>query len=486
MADPQQTTPPASPPTKTVRVPGLGLVQFPVDMSDADMQKAIDSQLSGSSSDTNQPQSVWSELSSGLSSVGNYAKNLWDQVNPIAGAKGVIDAMQAHPVATAVGGPVGAVVAQSLPAQGQLFDRAKQAFKAGHYEDGVRLALDYIVPMFGPSIAKAQDQAASGDIAGSAGTATGVGLNIAAPFVAKGTSAIAPAADAAANTKTAEAMIPSRGPSRIEALNIARNVAPELNDQGVTAFTQQGLSAGVDAKLADAGRGINQAEATVPKTTVFGQNDIVSRLQALKKQLTVSGSSGTVAPTGNKMAVDALDQAITEVQQTGTINIDNITKFRRAWQQTAADMRAYVKNPTKDITSQGASVAAGAWADAADALNDVVETKAPQLGPAYQQWGTFRQAQKVLQAADDAEVLRRTGGTGSGGILGRFFDAAIQSRMPTLAQARLYRGIASAIKNGNANAASAGIVTLGRLGGLNDDQVKQAAQAASAAAGGGQ
>jgi hypothetical protein len=401
---------------------------------------------------------------------GGFLSELWNQINPM----NMVHAAQ-HPIDTAHA---------VLQGQGELATRASQAFKQGDYGEAARLGVDYLLPIIGPQIARAQEMAQKGNYAGAAGASTGIGLGLSVP--SRGASAVDPAGVAeAASEKTAQAMIPSRGANRMEALDVARRVAPELQEQGLTAFTQQGMSRNIDQAVADAGRGINQAQATVPKTVSFSVGDAVKKIAAKRDALISTGTGGQSVPTGYKMAVDAYNKAISELQDLGsTTNIDGMSNMRQGWQTAAADMRAYVKNPTKDITAQGASKAAAAWADSADAINDVVGAKAPQLNEANQQWSTVRNAQKVIHAAEDAEVLRKTGTTGGGTLTARMFDAVMASRLPTLTQAKVYAALSRALDNGDANAAAALTLSLGNAAGVDQSLTKQTADALRKVAGG--
>jgi hypothetical protein len=134
-----------------------------------------------------------------LDSVGDYAKGVWSQINPVSAVKGVAQAVS-HPIDTAT---------QMLQNQGALADKAKAAFQGGDYVTGLRHSLDYLLPVIGPSIDAMGDKAQAGKAAEALGEATG----FAVPAALGARSALVPAAPsdvgkAAAATKTATAAMP--------------------------------------------------------------------------------------------------------------------------------------------------------------------------------------------------------------------------------------------------------------------------------------
>ena len=98
-----------------------------------------------------------------LDSVGDYAKGVWSQINPVSAVKGVAQAVS-HPIDTAT---------QMLQNQGALADKAKTAFQSGDYVTGLRHSLDYLLPVIGPSIDAMGDKAQAGKPAEALGEATG-------------------------------------------------------------------------------------------------------------------------------------------------------------------------------------------------------------------------------------------------------------------------------------------------------------------------
>lgn len=101
--------------------------------------------------------------------AGAFLGDAWDKFNPIEGIKGLAH-MAAHPIDTISG--IG-------KAQGQLALDAKAAFDAGDYLTASRKAMEYLIPVLGPEMSGAGDEAGSGKPGGVArglGQATGIAL----------------------------------------------------------------------------------------------------------------------------------------------------------------------------------------------------------------------------------------------------------------------------------------------------------------------
>src|ERR1700691_4521380 len=75
-----------------------------------------------------------------LDSATDFAKGVWQQVNPVSGIKGAAQ-LTAHPIQSYV---------QDASNRQELLDKAEAAFKKGNYGEGVMHALYGIVPFIGP------------------------------------------------------------------------------------------------------------------------------------------------------------------------------------------------------------------------------------------------------------------------------------------------------------------------------------------------
>ena len=115
-----------------------------------------------------------------------------------------------HPIKTAL---------DSLNAQGELAQKAKDAYSRGDYKSAIIHGLNYLVPFIGQQTDKAGEQLSQGDIAGGVGRTLGV----AAPLVAGSPEARATAGEAASTA--AEAV----KPVVTKAARVASNIVdPEI------------------------------------------------------------------------------------------------------------------------------------------------------------------------------------------------------------------------------------------------------------------
>src|ERR1700720_2524015 len=99
-----------------------------------------------------------------------------------------------HPINTLMGMAKG---------QGELAQKAKDAYDKGDYKGAIMHGLNYLVPLLGQQTDKAGEQLSQGDIAGGVGRTLGVGTGVVAGDVAgnpAARSAISDAASSAAST----------------------------------------------------------------------------------------------------------------------------------------------------------------------------------------------------------------------------------------------------------------------------------------------
>jgi hypothetical protein len=125
-----------------------------------------------------------------LDSATDFAKGVWQQVNPVSGIKGAAQ-LAAHPIQT--------YTADASNRQ-DLLNKAEKEFKDGNYSAGMAHALYGIIPFLGPQMDQAGENIASGKVATGLGQSTGIGLNLSAPAIVKG------AGDAAAALAPSDAM----------------------------------------------------------------------------------------------------------------------------------------------------------------------------------------------------------------------------------------------------------------------------------------
>lgn len=152
-----------------------------------------------------------------------------------------------------------------LNAQGSLAQRAKREFQGGDYVHAARHGLEYMIPFFGPALAKAGDQLEGGDIAGGIGTTAGVGTSLLGPeAIAKGSMAakdvVAPALQRSAESGYSKFLNPTTKQNKFA----TRQIVPELLDRRVTATSPGSLASRAAANAEPIGADIGNAIDALP------------------------------------------------------------------------------------------------------------------------------------------------------------------------------------------------------------------------------
>lgn len=107
--------------------------------------------------------------------VGTFARHYGAQVNPLP-----LGQVLPFPQALGGGGMLAPIKAGAnlLKAQGQLFDRAKQAYEQGDYVSAAAHALHWLLPVIGPVLDQAGTELRQGKVAASAGDTLGVATSL--------------------------------------------------------------------------------------------------------------------------------------------------------------------------------------------------------------------------------------------------------------------------------------------------------------------
>ncbi len=341
-----------------------------------------------------EPQRSW------MDSVADYAKGVWGQVNPIAGAQAMGQAVM-HPLATAQG--VG-------KAQGDLLIDAEKAFKSGDYAKGAARVVDWLLPVIGPQIAKAQDANTSGEWAKGAGIATGIGLQLAAPKAIN--EALAPEAPMGAtlapqsDADLAKLITPQTGAKRAKFAVLAQKVAPELNARGMGAKTFDLVDQNIGQGLADAKAALQEAETKIPATRMGPTKPLLTKLQAARDALNTGGIKGADnLPSGNEAQAAVLDRAIADVKGMGSVaNFDAWRTMRQSLDSMADASGAYSRTPVDAATKLGGQAAS----KAAGIMRDTMSTLFPEMSKANGDYSTMITAKKVMDAAKLSQFLQAT------------------------------------------------------------------------------
>ncbi len=334
-----------------------------------------------------------------LDHVGDYFSNALQQVNPLAGGQAVVSAVT-HPRDT---------VKSLGAAQGQLATDAEAAFKKGDYAKGVARVIDYLLPILGPQIAKSQDQAAQGDWASSAGTATGLGLQLAAPQAVK--NALTPEAPYGAtltpptDDQLAATIAPKGGAKVAKMSALAQKVAPALNERGMGASTLDQVDQNVSQGLQDARDALDQAEASIKPTRMAPTTPIVQKLQAARDALNATGiKGGANLPSGHETQAAVLDRAIQDVKNMGSVaNFDAWRTMRQSLDSTADAAGAYDPRipvaPDVKVTGQASAKAAGI-------IRDGMSQFFPEMASANKDFTVMKNARDVIDAAKLQDFIR--------------------------------------------------------------------------------
>lgn len=325
-------------------------------------------------------------------------------LNVPGAVQGVAEAVR-HPIDTAKG--IGA-------AQGELAAKAEESFKAGDYITGSRHLINYLLPLIGPGLDAAGDKGAEGKYGEMVGGALGLGTSIVGPQIVKagagavqtGAQRLGKAADAGATARVVDVMVPKLGPNKRKFGTMAVDVAPTVARE-TTAVTRGGLLEQAATKLDDANAALEAAYDAVPTRRTYATQPIKDAIDVAIKNLSVSGTGGTVEPATRAARLAALKQARTEVDALGGVtNLPNLRKLRQSWDEGAKA----VFTPDAAADAFKLKAEGHGWADARTAVSDYMGSKHPELKPLNADVSLWIKASDVMQAAEDIERVRPTVG----------------------------------------------------------------------------
>ncbi len=166
-------------------------------------------------------------------------KEFASELNPVKALTGLRDAA-AHPIDT---------LTADANARQQILDKGKAQLKAGDYAGGAANTLYGLIPFVGEGLANRGQQFVQGDTAKAIGGSLGMGVNLAAPALAKNV-AIPLAGKASEFIKGQAADLYQ---SALKPANTAKAIRSGVNDTAVQTGLDQGITVSKDglAKLAD-------------------------------------------------------------------------------------------------------------------------------------------------------------------------------------------------------------------------------------------
>lgn len=300
------------------------------------------------------------------------------------------------------------------------------------------------VPILGPAVAHGIDQMRGGDVAGGAGTLTG----IAAPFAGgplvrgagaavKGTAVgerLANTLDASANAKLVDQMVPKVGPNKVRLGNKAADIAPKLlRDPELSAYSRSGLADKIGGRLDDAIAGLDAAADSRLVSSQVKTESLLKAIDASISDLTahpveasaVQGQAPlgkAVEPAPNASQISTLRKMREEVAALGpTAPYESVRRIRQAWDQVAKVKYSPAMSAdflAKQGEATGASKGTGAMRESLAAAD-------PATGKANETYALYKAANDVIQAAEEANRVRPNRGRG---IMARTAGAVIGGR----------------------------------------------------------
>jgi len=448
----------------------------------------------------------------GTGPVGRFIENA---VSPLAQAPGMMLTAAQSLIPFTKGGAaarqeLGKALLDPSEAQGHL---AAQAFREGRPVASLG-HVAAMVPGVGPAVASGIEQMQAGDVAGGAGTLTG----IAAPFVAgplarggaaalKGTAVgegIASTLERSAVSRLTDQLVPKVGPNKTRLGNRAAEIAPQLlRDPELGAYSRTGLADKIAARVDQAKDGLDLAtdarlvsqqvkiEPLVHQLDAEIQQLVAHPVEASSvtpsRQITASGSGGVfeaktqaepfgraVEPAPNTTQIETLRRIKSELEALGPVApYESVRRIRQAWDQVAKVKYSPAVSPDYLAKSGEATGASRGTA----AMREALAQTDPASANAYATYHLYKTADDVAQAAEEAQRVRPNRGRGmmartagaligarEGGIVGAGVGAIAAGMAdraaemaPTfqIAIARRMAAVADALRAGDATEAQA-------------------------------
>ncbi len=189
----------------------------------------------------------------------------WDQVNPMGTIKSAMDSFQS---------PADLFKSPVYEAGKNLVMSGAEDLGAGNTSRGIRKMISGVIPVIGPSLNKAGEQAEKGDYSGAIGTTLGIATNMGAGEMAKwANSAVGPGIRSGLQS----------GANRIYRIG-APGMTPELAEFGTTQgipYTQAG-SEKLGGIREAAGQGIGGPVRAAPQTRTQSPGPVATGLEDLK------------------------------------------------------------------------------------------------------------------------------------------------------------------------------------------------------------
>lgn len=474
-----------------------------------------------------EPQAGPGESSGWWNVASNFVKNFSEQLNPLPMLE----------ILLMPGSPwkIGAMGQAMTEAHLQQLTKARDNYRKGNISEAVGHLMAGVIPLVGPPSGAIGEQIAQGDVSGGAGAMAGLITSIVAPGIATRINItpklvnLAKSAEKAAVHGMASTMVPKTGPNKLQIGNMANEVAPDLLRDSTmgNVWSREALRRKVETRFQQAEQTLDAAHEARLKNRPINGPAVIQALEDTKARLIaqpMQGSSLTKAPDGpttkrgpisveggvtgamrtgtpsstsvtfgNSMPmrsapkpigeavvpgptaarVAMIDSAIADIKALGdVVDFDALRKIRMAYDGPAK--ARYNPSITADFLKRTGE-SSGA-ADVTSVIRDVLSRQDKSVAAANSEYSLMRSAMTVLEAADEAALVRPSsrrvvgtaaaggfaglhfggpGGAVAGTVLGPVLDAALTSGVTTqVGVSRMLLKFADAVKNRQANVAA--------------------------------
>lgn len=434
----------------------------------------------------------------------SFIGGAWKNMNPLPILKSIYESATKPPsgVADAVLGPVGSTIVdlakKHIPAilekQKEQYDKAKEAWDKGDHVEAAGHILAAALPVMGPAAAEAGETiggappvfdkygkeitpAKEPNLAGGIGEATG----LLAPFALK--PAIGAARTVAQSSGVPELLTESANKTMGQVLNAttkgnkirSAEVAPELVDRGVTAFSLKGLKNKAVGQINQLGQAIGDAWDNLPAGTKVEATPVFDQIQkSIDDTHTILDSSGKSIPKGPEAAraiknSTALQETLLDVAEqnptTGQLEIpvEKLRALRQYFDTVSKQAGRFDGAALKDQST------AAAHGMAADAIREELGKTFPDIAKLNKEYSFWKNVDQVVgdtllrkqgQSTPLTKQLLGTAGAaagyGSGGLKGAVIGKNAMEMLQEAASSPAWRTYSAVFKDRLAKAISSG------------------------------
>lgn len=247
------------------------------------------------------------------------------------------------------------------------------------------------------------------------------------------------------------------GPTTKANKQIAQDVAPELAQRGVTAWTRKGLLSQAQAKTEDLGQQIDQYYQSQNPAERVPTTPILNHLEQSKNAFL--GDHGEVNDPEAIARIDALKGVV--AQYGPSVSLNDIVRLRRMWDQQVSDANGFYGKTVAEGSALEAKRAA------AGAIREELAKQYPDLDQVNKEYSFWANVQRVVgdtverkgsQATPLGEQVLASGGLAHAGPKGAAAWWALRKAMTSTAwetaSAKIKYQIADLLADGNVEQAA--------------------------------